>query len=110
MLRQHYNTALHKFLNCLIAWETRRNTNAFSTSEGDQEFTKHNCRRNQKAQIFLEYLLVIGAVVMIMFAMSMLIKRGTQGMIKVVADQIGDQINAEQNFDDGGFLESSYTR
>lgn len=60
-------------------------------------------------QIFLEYILVVGAVALVMFAMSMLIKRGAQGMIKVVADQIGDQANADQQFGDRGFLESAYT-
>ena len=29
-------------------------------------------------------------------------------MIKVVADQVGDHVNAEQDFD-SGFLDSSYT-
>ncbi len=65
--------------------------------------------KGQRAQIFLEYVIVIGVVVLIMIAMSTMIKRGTQGMIKVVADQIGEQANAEQRFDDTGFLESSYT-
>lgn len=78
-------------------------------------------RRNQKAQIFeasrknaptgqifLEYVIVIGLVVLVMFAMNTLIKRGTQGMIKVVADQIGNQAEADQRFDKG-FLVSSYT-
>lgn len=66
-------------------------------------------RKNQKAQIFLEYVIVIGVVTLIIIAMSAMIKRGTQGMIKVVADQIGNQINAEQQFDEDSFLESAYT-
>ena len=64
---------------------------------------------DQRAQIFLEYVLVIGVVVLIIIAMSTMVRRGTQGMIKVVADQVGDQLNAEQRFDDTGFLENSYT-
>ena len=64
--------------------------------------------RNQKAQIFLEYVIVIGSVILVIFAMSTLVKRGTQGMIKVVADQIGNQAEADQDFDKG-YLESSYT-
>lgn len=60
-------------------------------------------------QIFLEYVIVIGVVTLIIIAMSAMIKRGTQGMIKVVADQVGNQINAEQQFDEDSFLESSYT-
>ena len=65
--------------------------------------------KDQKAQIFLEYVLVIGAVVMVLFAMSMVIKRGTQGMIKVVADQVGNQVNSEQDFASGAFLRESYS-
>ena len=59
-------------------------------------------------QIFLEYVIVVGSIVLVLFAMSTLIKRGTQGMIKVVADQIGNQAEADQDFDKG-YLESSYT-
>jgi len=69
---------------------------------------RQHYNKDREAQIFLEYMLVIGAVVVIMFAMSLLIKRGAQGMIKVVADQVGTQINAEQQFD-SGYLKSSYT-
>lgn len=65
--------------------------------------------KDQTAQIFLEYVLVVGAVVMVLFAMSTLIKRGAQGMIKVVADQIGNQVNAEQDFASGAFLRKSYS-
>ena len=66
-------------------------------------------RKNQRAQIFLEYVTVIGIVTLIIIAMSTMIKRGTQGMIKVVADQVGNQVNAEQRFDEDSFLESAYT-
>jgi len=64
--------------------------------------------RGQKAQIFLEYVMVIGAVVLAMLSMNILIKRGTQGMIKVVADQMGNQAAADQQFN-SGFLVSQYT-
>ena len=70
---------------------------------------KTRTKNTSPGQIFLEYILVVGAVVLVMFATSTLIKRGAQGMIKVVADQIGDQANADQQFDDRGFLESAYT-
>ena len=71
--------------------------------------SKTRAKNTSTGQIFLEYVIVIGAVVLIMFAMSTLIKRGTQGMVKVVADQVGSQINAEQQFGDNGFLESLHT-
>lgn len=64
----------------------------------------------EKAQIFLEYTIVIGVIILAMFAMSKMLQRGTQGMIKVVSDQVGIQENSEQTFDEGGgFLESAYT-
>ena len=59
-------------------------------------------------QIFLEYIIIVGSIVLVLFAMSTLIRRGTQGMIKVVADQLGNQAGAEQRFD-RGFLENSYS-
>ena len=61
----------------------------------------------QKAQIFLEYALVISAIVLVMFGMNSLIKRGAQGMIKVVADQVGNQEASDQQFN-SGYLKSSY--
>ena len=69
----------------------------------------------------MEYVIVVTVIALVMIAMSTMIKRGTQGMIKVVADQVGDQIDAEQRFgggqlnaaqrgdERGSFLESSYT-
>ena len=73
-------------------------------------------RNNQRAQVFLEYAMVIGAVIAILFAMNTLIKRGTQSMIKGVADQLGVQENSDQPFNlyqdglyPGGHMENSYT-
>jgi Flp pilus assembly pilin Flp len=68
-------------------------------------------RRKDQAQVFVEYTIIIGIVVMVLISMSTLIKRGLQAMIKTVADQIGNQANAEQtigNFSKG-FLESQYS-
>ena len=62
----------------------------------------------KKAQSILEYTVFLGAIVLVMFAMGPMLKRGTQSLIKVVADQVGVQQNAEQKFDDTGYLESSY--
>ena len=50
---------------------------------------------------------MLGVVAMVLFAMNPLMKRGTQGMIKFVADQVGNQQNADQSFDKSGHLESS---
>jgi len=62
----------------------------------------------KKGQIFLEYTMVITVIILVLFAMNTMIKRGIQGMIKVVADQIGHQVNAEQPNDERGLLENSY--
>lgn len=68
---------------------------------------RHN--KYSKGQVLVEYSLIIGIVAMILMAMNVTIKRGIQGMVKVVADQVGTQINAEQKFDKSGHMESSYT-
>ena len=58
----------------------------------------------------IEYTLVMGIIVTIIFAMGPMIRRGLQGMIKVVSDQVGNQEASEQLFDDQGHLESSFTK
>jgi len=65
-------------------------------------------RLNAKGQTILEYVIVLGIVIIILFTMTPLIRRGTQSMIKLVADQIGDQEAAEQQFDQSGHLKASY--
>ncbi|MBN1870029.1 MAG: hypothetical protein JW847_05585 [Candidatus Omnitrophica bacterium] len=64
---------------------------------------------NAKAQVFLEYTIIIGVIVTVLIAMNTMIKRGIQGMVKSVSDQIGAQANAEQKFDEGGHLEAQYS-
>ncbi len=68
-----------------------------------------SCFLLKKGQSILEYTILLGVIVLVMFAMGPMLKRGTQSLIKVVADQVGTQQNAEQKFDDTGHLESSYT-
>lgn len=69
---------------------------------------RRSLKKNNQAQIFLEYTIIVGTVVMILIAMNVMIKRGIQGMVKSVADQIGNQAAAEQKFDESGHLESQY--
>ena len=57
----------------------------------------------------MEYTIVIGVIVFIMMAMSPMIKRGIQSLTRVVADQIGNQEKADQDFDGSGHLDRSYT-
>lgn len=65
--------------------------------------------KDNKAQSILEYSLIVGIVTIIFFNMGTFLKRGTQGMIKTVADQIGDQRNADQRFVlEDGFLRNSF--
>lgn len=64
-------------------------------------------KKNLGGQTILEYTLILGAVIFILFTMSPMIRRYTQGMIKVMADQIGNQRNSDQTFGDTGHLESS---
>ncbi len=61
------------------------------------------------AQTLMEYTLVLGVVLLILVAMTPIIKRGSQGMIKFVADQVGNQQNSDQTFDDTGHLINSFT-
>lgn len=62
----------------------------------------------KKAQTILEYTIVLGAIIIVMFSMGPMIKRGLQSLIKVVADQVGVQNGADQRFDEAGHLEESY--
>ncbi|HBO98056.1 MAG TPA: hypothetical protein DE315_02890 [Candidatus Omnitrophica bacterium] len=63
----------------------------------------------KKGQSILEYTILLGVIVLVMFAMGPMLKRGTQSLIKIVADQVGVQQNAEQKFDETGHMEASYT-
>ena len=67
-------------------------------------------QRKKIAQGMMEYILLIGIIVTALMAMSLAIKRGTQSIIKIGADQIGFQENAEQKFDNKtGFLNAQNT-
>lgn len=56
-------------------------------------------KRSQSGQSIIEYSLILSIVLLVILAMSPAIKRSTQGMIKVVADQVGVQQNGDQVFD-----------
>ncbi len=63
----------------------------------------------KRAQTLTEYSTVIGIVTAVLLAMTPMIRRSVQAMIKFTADQVGVQRNAEQKFDDSGYLDYSYT-
>ena len=62
-------------------------------------------------QSVLEYVLLVGIISIVSFAMMQQIKRGTQSLIKVAADEIGNQANSDQAFSDNrqGYLDFSKT-
>ncbi len=66
---------------------------------------------NNRAQSFLEYSMVIGLVVAILIAMTPFIRRTLQGMVRLTADQIGNQTDSDQIFNEQtrGYLQSSYS-
>ena len=66
---------------------------------------------SRRAQSLMEYALLVSMVVAAVVYMFPRVKRTTQSMIKVAADQIGDQKNAEQDLTSGtsGYLEFSNT-
>lgn len=62
-----------------------------------------------QAQSLIEYTTVIAVIVAIGFAMTPFLLRGTQGMIRTVADQVGIQERGDQVFNSQGVMESAYT-
>ena len=66
---------------------------------------------NTSGQTVLEYVLLIGIITLALVFMSTDFKRGIQSVVKVTADQVGIQANADQDFtgDHSGILTNSYT-
>lgn len=56
---------------------------------------------NNFGQSVVEYSLIIGIVIAVFMVLSPMIKRSAQAMVKVVADEVGIQKNAEQNSEVG---------
>ena len=64
----------------------------------------------QKGQVLLEHILVIGVVILALVTMTPMIRRTIQSVIKVTADEIGTQKDADQDFNsDRGYLVESRT-
>ena len=51
-------------------------------------------------QSVLEYLVLLGLVAVVLSYVGVGIKRGVQSLVKVTADQVGNQQNADQDFND----------
>ena len=54
----------------------------------------------RRGQTILEYTILIGIITVVLYYMVTGIKRGVQSLLKVTADQVGNQQNADQDFND----------
>jgi len=63
----------------------------------------------RRGQSILEYTIIIGIITVVLYFMGTGIKRGVQSLVKITADQVGNQINADQDFNDTqqGYLQAS---
>ncbi len=66
---------------------------------------------HKRAQSIIEYTTIMVTVIAVIAAMGTIIRRSSQGWIKLVADQIGVQNKADQKFNDisQAQLDSSYS-
>ncbi|MDD2679217.1 MAG: hypothetical protein PHO03_00225 [Candidatus Omnitrophica bacterium] len=48
-----------------------------------------------KAQSIMEYVIVLGLIALALAAMSLYFRRGIQSVVKIAADEMGDQKDAE---------------
>ena len=66
---------------------------------------------NRQGQSIVEYSMLIGFIVIVLYYMGTGVKRGVQSLVKVTADQVGNQSDADQSFNQQhqGILESSST-
>ncbi len=62
---------------------------------------RKNNLRNSKGQTLVEYSLLVGIVIAFLLTMTPMVKRSAQGMVRVIADEVGYQRNAEQQSDVG---------
>ena len=54
----------------------------------------------RRGQTILEYTIIVGIVTVALYYMGTSIKRGMQSLVKVTADQVGNQQNSDQDFTD----------
>ena len=55
---------------------------------------------SRRGQTIVEYTILIGVVAVVLSYMGTGIKRGVQSLVKVTADQVGNQKNSDQDFSD----------
>jgi Flp pilus assembly pilin Flp len=61
--------------------------------------------RNKKAQSINEYAIIIGLVAVAIMGMQTYLKRGIQGVIKVSADELGDQFGQFEGVKEEGLVD-----
>jgi len=63
----------------------------------------------RRGQSILEYTIIVGIITLVLYYMGTSIKRGVQSFVKVTADQVGNQENADQDFSDTqqGYMQAS---
>ena len=63
----------------------------------------------RRGQTILEYTIIVGIVTVVLYYMGTGIKRGVQSLVKVTADQVGNQQNSDQEFNDTrqGYMQGS---
>jgi len=66
---------------------------------------------SRRGQSVVEYTIIVGIITVVLYYMGTGIKRGVQTLVKVTADQVGNQQNADQDFNDTqeGYLVCSTT-
>ncbi len=66
----------------------------------------------RRGQSILEYTIIIGIVTVVLYYLGTGMKRGVQSMIKVTADQVGNQQNSDQDFTSSqqGYMVASNTQ
>lgn len=64
-----------------------------------------------RGQSLVEYTMLIGVITLALIYMGTGIKRGLQSLVKVTADQVGNQQNSEPDYDNpqAGYLMASNT-
>lgn len=85
----------------------KRKYNPFPASRSNE---KRSGIHNSFAQSMLEYMIIIGVVTVVLVALGPLFKRGIQAVVRLVADQLQTQANAEQKVTEtSGYLVNQYS-
>jgi len=56
--------------------------------------------RIRRGQTILEYTMIVGIATLVLYYMGTGFKRGVQSMVKITADQVGNQANSDQDYND----------